>query len=202
MEIMKPIMNGLAILMVIAGGTVGFMENLVLGGLLIVLAMLFMLAANMSSILAKLNDLRQPSIAMPQSPLDMDVPMSTHKLFQKPGKPPKTKTQPEMAPTATETLPPATEITPERTQMPISIEKPKIAVELAKERKEALEAKKLANEAIAKAEKEITKEQKEEPDVPVFQCKRCLAKGVERIFPDEKRLRRHIGMSHFQDLEI
>lgn len=196
MEIMKPIMNGLAILMAIGGGAIAIMENMVLGSILFVLAMLFMIASNLAGISSKLNDLRLP--------VSMQTPIKPHNLFRKPAKTPEI------------TIESQPDITLQPTPMPIQIEKPVIPTRTTKIEKDALEAKKLAEEAIlnsaikareeAKEAIQTAEEKLEEPPMPpvapTFTCKRCTAKGVEKVFTDEKRLKRHIGMAHYQDLEV
>ena len=190
MQIIKPILSGLAIVMVIVGGAVGAMVNIILGTTLIVLAMLFVIASGIIGLSAKIDELRQP----------ITVPQFTPKA--QPQQPQIiSKSEPQIVSSPTE-------IAPEATEMPITIEKPEEPVKVSKEQKAALEAKQLAEEAIAEAEKKMAEEPekpeefKPEPQPTTFKCKKCEAKGIEKQFPNEKRLKRHIGMAHYADLEI
>ena len=47
--------------------------------------------------------------------------------------------------------------------------------------------------------KEVEEKAKPEPEQKpkTFKCKKC-----QKEFPEENKLRRHIGMSHYKDLEI
>ena len=118
-------------------------------------------------------------------PKTMNEPMNTHKI-----KSPQIVVEPPQ------------QIPPKSTEMPILAENIQKPQNTPQEVKDALEAKKLAEEAILKAEEELEKEDvPPEPPVKkqkkIFKCKKC---GKE--LKDKKKLQRHIGMAHYQDLEI
>lgn len=180
MEIIKPILNGLAIIVFIGGATIAILVNIIMGLVMVVMALEFVIMARLM--------IPQGRVVSSMSP-----PMDTHNILKKLVRKPETIVQPQP------------NIVSQPTQMPITIEKPVNPVDTAKGKKDTLEANRLAEEAIMQGEEAIKRAEKElqkEPETPVFQCKRCADKGVEKIFQDEKRLKRHIGMAHYQDLEI
>ena len=75
-------------------------------------------------------------------------------------------------------------------------EQPKVVEKIEEEIDEAVE--KVQPEVIEKEVKQPQKEVAEKEEPPeIFKCRKC-----NKEFNDKKKLQRHIGMAHYQDLKI